>query len=221
MYVHGVHDNCNADNCAVILCQPTCLSLTACLRLRLRLAVCCCCTRRAVVGVGIQLLSQLKPQVKSSINELVQLCNGKDMNVFQEKLSAQMDQSQLFVRPLDKRRERELMLQLSHALESQIKALNEDSDISTALLLVLTALLNSKCQLCLHVHGRCIPALIPLVLAQLSDEEAGTLKQAQTMVYDALTRQASKEGSEEADLESSTEPVAFPFSAMKKLVLKD
>ncbi|EGD73167.1 hypothetical protein PTSG_04880 [Salpingoeca rosetta] len=141
-----------------------------------------------------EILNESAPADKKTFNELLQMCNGKDLAAFQtamEKVAE--DRLQLFIRPFDKKTEKQVLANHRAGLAQMVDALPNTANLGEALLAVITLLFAQQRNECLHAHGRSIPQLLDVLKDDVDEDTFATLKQAQDEVYAQLTKGEDEE----------------------------
>ncbi len=130
------------------------------------------------------LVTKLPSQISKLLVKVIQALNGKSTEAFLKELDTAADALELFLKPLDKKSEKQLVLAHRQALLDQL--VNEENP-ATALQLVCVILYLKKQNVVLHAPGRSVPMILTKLKELIPPATSTQLTEFQQLVVKFLT----------------------------------
>uniref|UniRef100_A0A673KCR0 E3 UFM1-protein ligase 1 n=1 Tax=Sinocyclocheilus rhinocerous TaxID=307959 RepID=A0A673KCR0_9TELE len=136
--------------------------------------------------IRLKILAKLSDEVKSPLMKLHNSLNGKAIEDFLSCLEMSAEECGLFLKKVDKKRERQALFVHRQALSEQLK---DTEDPALVLHLTSVLLFQNVTHCMLHAPGRCVPHIIGFLQSKISEEQHKLLSQYQSLVVKQLIEQ--------------------------------
>uniref|UniRef100_A0A671SZT7 E3 UFM1-protein ligase 1 n=1 Tax=Sinocyclocheilus anshuiensis TaxID=1608454 RepID=A0A671SZT7_9TELE len=136
--------------------------------------------------IRLKILAKLSDEVKSPLMKLHNSLNGKAIEDFLSCLEMSAEECGLFLKKVDKKRERQALFVHRQALSEQLR---DTEDPALVLHLTSVLLFQNVTHCMLHAPGRCVPHIIGFLQSKIPEEQHKLLSQYQSLVVKQLVEQ--------------------------------
>jgi len=131
-------------------------------------------------------LSQIPSQAAKPLQKLLTTLSGKPFADFLKELESVAEVCQLQLKPVDKKRERQLLLTHREAFMTQ---LTSETNPATVLHIIVVLLYMKKYSVVVHAPGRCVSMILSKLKSQIPAEDFEKLSELQVLVVKFLTKE--------------------------------
>ncbi|XP_073672653.1 E3 UFM1-protein ligase 1 [Garra rufa] len=136
--------------------------------------------------IRLKILGKLSDEVKSPLMKLHNSLSGKAIEDFLSCLETSAEECGLFLKKVDKKRERQSLFVHRQALSEQLR---DTEDPALVLHLTSVLLFQNVTHCMLHAPGRCVPQIISFLQGKIPEDQHKLLSQYQSLVVKQLVVQ--------------------------------